>query len=176
MNDKVRENIIESILFITGDPVNIKVLIEAIELDNKEGKKFIKKYVEYYNNQDTGLKIIQIRDSYQLTTRPENFKYISKVYEKVERVKITPALIETLSIIAYKQPITKNDIQSIRGVKSDNIINRLIEYNLVEEKGRLDQIGRPIIFGTTDKFLRYFGFSTLEDLPDIKEVEKSNLC
>ncbi|HCC06621.1 MAG TPA: SMC-Scp complex subunit ScpB [Clostridiales bacterium] len=166
MNDI--HNIIEAILFVSGEAININNIAQTVGKDLNETKKIMVELVEKYNSGNRGLQIIQINDDFQLATRPVYFENIAKLYQKIERPKITPALIETLAIIAYKQPITRNEIESIRGVKSDNVINKLIEYNLVEEMGRLEKIGRPLLFGTTDNFLRYFGFKSLQELPKVE--------
>ncbi|HAN09943.1 MAG TPA: SMC-Scp complex subunit ScpB [Clostridiales bacterium] len=166
MNDV--HNIIEAILFVSGEAINVNNIAQAVGKDLNETKKIMIELVEKYNSDNRGLQIIQINDDFQLVTRPVYFENIAKIYQKIERPKITPALIETLAIIAYKQPITRNEIESIRGVKSDNVINKLIEYNLIEEMGRLEKIGRPLLFGTTDNFLRYFGFKSLQELPKVE--------
>ena len=157
-------NIIEAVLFVSGESVSIGNISQVINQNLVETKKIM----ENYNNEDRGLQIIQINDNFQLVTRPAYFENIAKMYHKIEKPKITPALIETLAIIAYKQPITKGEIESIRGVKSDNVINKLIEYNLIVEVGRLEKIGRPLLFGTTDNFLRYFGFKSIDELPKVE--------
>ena len=161
-------NIIEAVLFVSGESVNISSISQAINQDLVETKRIMLNLMENYNNEDRGLQIIQINDDFQLVTRPAYFENIAKMYHKIEKPKITPALIETLAIIAYKQPITKGEIESIRGVKSDNVINKLIEYNLIVEVGRLEKIGRPLLFGTTDNFLRYFGFKSIDELPKVE--------
>ncbi len=162
------ESIVEAILFVSGEQVNIKDIASAIEKSEKETFTIMEKLISTYNDSGRGIQIIQVNNDFQLVTKPAYFEHIAKIYQKVERPKITPALVETLAIIAYKQPITKNEIEAIRGVKSDSVLNKLIEYNLVQEVGRLEKIGRPLLFGTTDNFLRYFGYKSLDELPKVE--------
>lgn len=114
-----------------------------------------------------GIRIIELENAYQLCTKPEMYDYLIKVAKQPRRQVLTDVMMETLSIIAYKQPITKSEIESIRGVKSDFAVNKLVEYELVQEVGRLDTPGRPLLFGTTEEFLRRFGVDSSENLPEI---------
>lgn len=127
---------------------------------------FIKLYEE---DESRGIKVIRFEDKFQLVTKQNIFGYLTKANSELEKPRISPAMLETLAIIAYKQPITKLEIESIRGVSSDYIVNKLVEYELICEVGRAEKIGRPILFGTSDKFLMYFGLQTLEELPTVAE-------
>ena len=123
-----------------------------------------------YNIEKRGIKIIQLGSSYQMCTKPEYFDYIQRLAEPKRMQNLSNAAMEVLSIIAYRQPVTRAMIESIRGVSCDAIINRLIERNLIEETGRLDVPGRPMIFGTTEEFLRSFGVADLTELPDYDKI------
>lgn len=170
MNIEKIEAIIEAILFATGDVVSLKNISSIIGYNESDTKEIINNLIIKYQNK--GIKIIQINESYQMCTNPDYFSYIKNLYTIPKKKSLSQTLIETLAIIAYKQPITKSQIEYIRGVNSDHSVNNLIKYNLVEEKGRLDAPGKPILLGTTDDFLKYFGFSSLEDLPTISDEEK----
>lgn len=161
------EAIIESILFASGESVSVKNLSEAIGQDIKTTKALVNNLSDKYSENKRGIKIIQVGESYQMCTNPEYFSYIRKLYSVPQKKTLSSTLLETLAIIAYKQPITKMQIEQIRGVNSDHCVNKLIEYNLVAEKGRMDAPGKPILLGTTDEFLKYFGFKDIKYLPDI---------
>lgn len=156
---------IEAILFTLGDSVEISKISAALDIKNKEVKSIIKELQEKYDDADCGLKIIELNDSYQMCTKPETYEALIKVAKQPKKQVLTDVLMETLSIIAYKQPVTKGDIERIRGVKSDFAVNKLVEYQLVEEVGRLDTPGRPILFGTSEEFLRRFGVQSSDSLP-----------
>lgn len=125
-----------------------------------------------YAGDSRGITLIELDGAWQLCTKIETYEYIRKLVVQPRKRSLTDVMLETLSIIAYKQPVTKQEIEAIRGVKSDFAVNKLIEYGLVCEVGRLDTIGRPILFGTTEEFLRCFGVSSVNQLPDIDEVTK----
>ena len=161
------EKIIESILFVSGEPVSIDKIARCINLDLFTARNLILKLSEKYEKDKRGMVIIEIDNSFQMCTNPDYFIYIKSLYEMPKRKVLTQTLIETLAIIAYKQPITKSGIEEIRGVSADHSVNKLIEYNLVCEKGRLNVPGRPILLGTTEGFLKYFGLKSLIHLPDI---------
>lgn len=159
------ENIIESILFASGDVVSLKNLAYALGTDIKTAECALNNLADKYHYEKRGIKIIQVGEGYQMCTNDEYYDYIKKLYKSPVRRNLSVTLLETLAIIAYKQPITKSAIEEIRGVNADHAVNRLVEYELVEEKGRADTPGRPILFGTTDEFLRHFGFSNLSAMP-----------
>lgn len=161
------EAIIEAILFTMGEAVGVDKIAIAIEHDEKTTRKIIHNMMDRYESESSGIKIIEINDSFQMCTKKEMYEYLIKVATVPKKQVLTDVLLETLSIVAYKQPVTKLEIEKIRGVKCDHAVNKLIEYNLVCEAGRLDAPGRPILFGTTEEFLRHFGVSSLKDLPII---------
>ena len=161
------QSAIEAILFTMGDSVEISKLAFAIGHDEETTKKLVRNMMERYEKEDRGIRIIELEDSFQLCTKKEMYEYLIRVAKQPKRYALTDVLLETLSIVAYKQPVTKLEIEKIRGVKSDHAVNKLVEYGLIEETGRLDAPGRPLLFGTTEEFLRTFGLSSVEDLPVI---------
>ncbi len=163
------EAIVEALLFSMGEAVALEKLAEAAELDKGTMHKIIEQLEQKYEAADRGIRLISLDGAYQLCTKPEYYEYIRRATNKPKSYELTDVLIETLSIIAYKQPITKTHIEAIRGVKSDHAVNKLIEYGLAEEKGRLDGPGKPIVFGTTEAFLRYFGLSSPDELPVLED-------
>ena len=124
-----------------------------------------------YQEEDRGIKIIELEHAFQMCTKQEYYEYLVEIALQPKKAVLTDVMLETLSIIAYKQPVTKQEIEKIRGVKCDHAINKLVEYNLVQELGRLDAPGRPLLFGTTEEFLRNFGVQSTEDLPVINPVK-----
>lgn len=162
---------IEAILFTMGEAVELKRISLAIGINENETKKIIKNMMNKYEDENRGIKIVEIDDSFQMCTKEDTYDTLINLINIPKKHILTDILLETLSIIAYKQPITKMEIEAIRGVKSDHAINKLIEYNLVCEVGRKETIGRPIIFGTTKDFLRCFGISSIDELPVIDQLK-----
>lgn len=171
MNEKQLKGIIEAILFAKGEVIPLKSIASVINKKEKETKEILEMLIKEYEEQKKGIKIIKVENSYQMCTNPEYYSYIKNIYNIPQKKSISQTLLETLAIVAYKQPITRTEIENIRGVSCEHAINSLIKYELIEEKGRLDTIGKPIIFGTTDYFLKYFGFSSLENMPNIEKEE-----
>lgn len=159
--------VIEAVLFTMGESVETAKLAAAIEQDMSTTVKLMHNLMDRYEAEDRGIKIIELGDSFQLCTKPETYEYLIKVAAQPKKQVLTDVLLETLSIIAYKQPITKQEIEGIRGVSCDHAVNKLVEYGLVDEVGRLDAPGRPILFGTTESFLRSFGVRNVDELPVI---------
>ena len=168
------ESAIEAILFTMGDSVELGKIASAIEHDEETTRKIVHQMMDKYQAEDRGIQIVELEDSFQLCTKKQNYDYLIRIAKQPRRSVLTDVLLETLSIIAYKQPVTKLEVEKIRGVKSDHAVNKLVEYNLACEVGRLDAPGKPILFGTTEEFLRCFGVSSIEELPDIDEVQKQN--
>jgi len=168
---KELEAIIEAILFTMGESVEVERIAKAIEQDIKTTRNIIRNMMVQYEEEERGIQIIELDDSFQMCTRSEMYEYLIKVAKQPRKVVLSEVALETLSIIAYKQPITKSELEKIRGVKCDHAVNRLVEYNLVAELGRLDAPGRPMLFGTTEEFLRNFGVTSLEELPVINPVQ-----
>ena len=167
MNRKQIEGVIEAILFSMGDSVEVSRIAKVIEHDVDTTRKIIRNMMERYKEEDRGICIIELEGSFQMCTKKEMYEQLIKIAKQPRRYVLTDVVFETLSIIAYKQPITKIEIEKIRGVKSDHAVNKLVEYNLVTEVGRLDTPGRPILFGTTEEFLRRFGVQSVDELPGI---------
>ena len=158
---------IEAMLFVAGEPLNIKDIYTNLELDRKTAREILNEITEEFKAESRGIKLINIDDSYQFVTKPENSEFIQKMLKKNKRQSLSQASIESLAIIAYKQPITRIDIDEIRGVKSESAITRLVERGLIKDVGRLEVPGRPILYGTTDEFLRQFGLKTIKELPSL---------
>lgn len=156
---------IEAILFAMGEAIELNSIAKAINHDKETTRKIIYKMMDSYKDEDRGIQIIEIEDSFQMCTKPNMYESIINIVNVPRKHVLTEVVLETLSIIAYKQPVTKAEIEAIRGVNSDHSVNKLIEYNLVCELGRMDAPGRPILFGTTQEFLRCFGLESLEELP-----------
>lgn len=164
--------IIEAILFTMGESVELEKIAGAIDLDKKETKKLIEELqAEYKNSQNIGMNIIELDGAYQMCTKPEMYEYLIKIAKQPKKRVLSDVMLETLSIIAYKQPVTKAEIEKIRGVSSDHAVSRLVEYGLVQELGRLDAPGRPLLFGTTEEFLRSFGVQSVDELPILSPVQ-----
>ena len=171
---KKLEGVIEAILFTMGESVELSKIASAIEHDETTTRKIIHQMMDKYNAEDRVIRIIELEDSYQMCTKKEMYEYLIRVAKQPKRYVLTDVLLETLAIVAYKQPVTKLEIEKIRGVKSDHAVNKLVEYNLVCERGRLDAPGKPILFGTTEEFLRRFSVQTLEDLPSLNPEQLEN--
>ncbi|MFR7871636.1 MAG: SMC-Scp complex subunit ScpB [Fenollaria timonensis] len=165
MND-IKE-IIKELLFAWGDPLDIKTISDICEVDIDEIERAIEELRSEMDSSNDGLKIIRMNSSYQLISRDIYFDYVKKLLSEKPKNNLSNASIETLSIIAYKQPVTKMQIEKIRSVKSDGPVNTLLDRGLIEEVGRLDTPGKPILYGTSDIFLRSFGIEDLSELPDI---------
>ena len=169
MSIEKTEAAIEAILFTMGESVEAEKIAVAIEHDVDTSVKIIHNMMYKYENEDRGIKIIELEGSFQLCTKEEYYDNLIRVCSQPRRYTLTDAALETLSIIAYKQPVTKIEIEKIRGVNSDRSVNKLVELELVKEVGRLDAPGRPMLFGTTEEFLRTFGVGSIDELPVISE-------
>ena len=165
MELKMIEAQIEAILFTMGEAVEVERIAGALDHDVETIRKIVRNMMDQYGSEERGIYIIELDGAFQLCTKPSMYESIVKITHIPKKHVLTDVLLETLSIIAYKQPITKLQIEQIRGVKSDHAVNRLIEYNLVCEMGRMDAPGRPILLGTTEEFLRSFGLQSLDALP-----------
>lgn len=159
---------IESLLFVSGEPLSLKDLVHHLEMGDKIIKEVLKEMIEDYNKEERGIKLISINGGYQLVTKAANSDFVQKLLKKNKRQSLSQASLESLAIVAYKQPITRVDIDEIRGVKSDSAIQKLVEKELIREVGRLEVVGRPILYGTTEEFLRQFGLQGINDLPSLE--------
>lgn len=158
---------IESMLFVSGEPLPLRELSNNLELKEKNVEEILNEMANEYEDKSRGIRLISINGAYQLVTKSENTDFVQKLLKKNKKHSLSQASIESLAIIAYKQPITRIDIDEIRGVKSESAIARLIERGLIKDIGRLEVPGRPILYGTTDEFLRQFGLQTIKELPSL---------
>lgn len=165
-------SIIESLLFVSGEPLEIKKIASIIECSIKFTKELLLELMKKYDEEDRGIKIINADESYGLVTKSKNSDYVEKLLGTNSRQSLSQAALETLAIIVYKQPITRIDIDEIRGVKSDRAVTNLMEKQLIKECGRLDVPGRPILYGTTKEFLKFFGLESLNEVPNLEELIK----
>lgn len=159
--------IIESILFACGREVKITELMSALELSSKEVIEIIDAMKLDYKNENRGIEIIRVDDSFTLGTKKEYYEYIYPIFDKRSKPNLSNAALETLSIIAYNPKITRAEIESIRGVNSDGTMYKLLEYNLIESAGKSDAPGRPTMYSVTNEFLKMFGISNLDELPEL---------
>ena len=159
---------IEAILFTMGEAVEAERIAVALDHDVDTVRRVARNMMDRYRSADRGIQIIELNDSYQMSTKQSMYESIIKIAHVPKKHVLTEVLLETLSIVAYKQPITRQEIEAIRGVSCDHAVNKLIEYGLIAEVGRLDAPGRPILLGTTEDFLRSFGLASLEELPVVK--------
>ncbi|QUH26580.1 SMC-Scp complex subunit ScpB [Serpentinicella alkaliphila] len=171
MDKKQIKSIFEAILFAWSEPISSKDLSKIVDISANEAKAIINEMINEFNFYLRGIQIIEMNEYYQLTTRPEYYEYLQKLFEPKQNKGLTQAALETLSIIAYNQPITKVEIEEIRGVKCDKALSTLLEKDLIKEAGRLEKTGRPILYATTITFLKTFSLKSLDELPDIKELE-----
>jgi segregation and condensation protein B len=161
----------EAMMFTWGEPLNARSAAEVLNISEKEAIEYLEELREEYENENRGIRIRRINKSFQFVTADENAAYIERLCTPVKRRKLSQSALEVLAIIAYKQPVTRGEIEAIRGIKCERVLEGLMRKELIEEKGRSNGIGRPILCGRTDTFLKYFGFSTLKELPDIEDIE-----
>ncbi len=160
----------ESMMFVWGEPLDSGVAADVFNIDKKEAYRLFKELQEEYETRGGGIRIREIDKSFQLCTFEENDEYIQRLCTPVREKRLTQSAMEVLAIIAYKQPVTKGEIESIRGIKCDRVIEGLVKKELIEEVGRSSGIGRPILYGTTRIFLKNFGFENLSDLPQMEDI------
>lgn len=162
---------LEAILFTMGESVELSRLAATLEMDKSEVKEILDEMLSNYEQENRGISLIWLEDSVQLTTKSSMYEYLIKIAKSPRKMMLTDTVLETLSIIAYRQPVTRLEIETIRGVSCDHAINKLMEYDLITELGRLDAPGRPLLFGTTEQFLRCFGVKSLSDLPELSTIQ-----
>ncbi len=163
--------IIEAILFSAGRPVTKSELMLALEITAEDVEKLVTAMQEEYNEEKRGIELIKIEDSYQLCTKKELYEFIYPVLDKRTKPNLSNASLETLAIIAYNPKITRAEIEDIRGVSADACVYKLLEYGLIEEAGKIDLPGKPMSYKTTSEFLRMFGYSSLNDLPELPKYK-----
>ena len=165
------EAVIEAILFTMGEAVELERIAAATEQDEDTCRHVIRNMMDRYAGDDRGIQIIELDGAFQMCTKASMYEYLVRIAHVPKKHVLTDVLLETLSIIAYKQPITRLEIEKIRGVSCDHAVNRLLEFGLIMEVGRMDAPGRPLLFGTTEEFLRSFGVKSLEELPELSQVQ-----
>ena len=163
--------VIEGVLFTMGESVEVGRLAEVIEEDVKTTRAILEEMEKDYEREDRGIFITWLDSAVQLCTKAEMYEYLIRIAKAPRRMSLTDTVLETLSIVAYKQPVTRVEIEKVRGVSCDHAINKLLEYDLITELGRLDAPGRPLLFGTTEQFLRCFGVKSLDELPELNPVQ-----
>jgi segregation and condensation protein B len=156
---------VEAILFAAGEAVKLKDIADALEQDVATTRAVVETLIDKHEQEKSGICIIRVEDAYQMCTREDYYDCLKKLFQSPVKRTLSQPMLETLAIIAYKQPITRGGIEEIRGVSAERAVNRLMEFGLVEEKGRLNVPGRPILFGITEEFLKYFGYDSVEGMP-----------
>lgn len=159
------ENAVEAILFAAGEEVKLSDIALSLGQDEKTTRAVVENLIDRYDSEKRGIAVIRVEDAYQMCTREDYYDYVKTLYSSPIRRTLSQPMLETLAIIAYKQPITRGAIEEIRGVNADRAVSKLVEFGLVEEKGRLSVPGRPILFGITDEFLKYFGYESCASMP-----------
>ena len=162
--------VVEAVLFAAGDAVSLDKICEILEADEQTAKSVITHMMDEYDYKRRGLRIIQLGENYQMCTRAEYYDYIQKLAEVKRSAVLSPAALEALAVVAYKQPITRGGIERVRGVDCHSLVDKLLERGFIQEVGRLNAPGRPILFGTTEEFLRAFGIASLGELPDFDTI------
>lgn len=171
MERQKEKAVLESILFTMGESVEIERLASVLEQDKKYTRELLEEMKAEYDEKECGITLMELEDSFQMCTKAEMYEYLIKIAKTPRKYVLTDTLLETLSIVAYKQPVTRAEIEKIRGVSCDHAVNRLVEFGLIAEVGRMDAPGRPLLFGTTEEFLRSFGVKSLEELPELSAVQ-----
>jgi len=169
LETQTQKGAIEAIIFASGEPIPLEKIAAAMELGKTETKALVAAVMEEFNQMHSGIQIIQINDSYQMCTKAEFESYIRLALELKNNTPLSAAALEVLAIVAYHQPVTKAFLEQVRGVDSSGVLNGLFAKGLVEERGRLELPGRPLLYGTTQNFLRCMGLSSLEELPEVPD-------
>lgn len=171
MEKKKAQAVLEAVLFTMGESVEIDRLAAVIGEEAKVVREYLEEMKQEYEEKERGITLIELDGSVQMCTRSDMYEYLIAIAKAPRKNVLTDTLMETLSIIAYRQPITRLEIEKIRGVSCDHAVNRLVEFGLIHEVGRKDAPGRPLLFGTTEEFLRSFGVKSLEELPELNPVQ-----
>lgn len=173
MNKQQTIAALEAVLFASGDPISIDRLSQTFEIKPEEIEKYIAELEKKYDNNNSGFYIVRLENTYQLVTREEFAPYIKNAFDIKRRTPLSPAALEVLAVIAYNQPVTRAFIEQVRGVDCSGVVSTLIEKGLIEERGRLELPGRPLLYGTTKTFLRSFSLNDLSDLPPLPKDNPS---
>ena len=171
MANKTIKSAIESMMFVWGEPLAIKDIADIFNVDKKEIYDACKELQEEYEQEGRGIVIREVNKSFQFVTRKENLGYIERLCTPVRRRRLSQSALETLALVAYKQPVTKGEIEAVRGIRCDRVLEGLVAKNLVTVVGRAETVGRPNLYGTTNEFLKQFEFESLKDLPKIEDLE-----
>ena len=164
---------VEAMIFASGRPVSAKAISEILEVDTKEIEEAINVLKEKLIERNSGVQIIKVNDTYQFATLEKFYAYICKLLDNRPKPTLSQAALEVLSIVAYNQCTTRAEIERVRGVSSDSALNKLLEYNLVEEAGKMNAPGRPMMYKTTEDFLKMFGYTSLKDLPELPNIKEA---
>lgn len=170
-SNKTMKSALESMMFIWGEPLAVKDAAQVLDADKGTVRALFEELQADYENTERGIRIRQIEDSFGFVTHIENDIFIKKLCTPVRVKRLSQAALEVLAIVAYKQPVTRGEVDSIRGIKSERVIEGLMDKGLVEVKGRSEGVGRPLMYGTTSEFLKKFGYSSLDDLPEMEEFD-----
>ncbi|MBR3785373.1 MAG: SMC-Scp complex subunit ScpB [Firmicutes bacterium] len=168
---KTIKSALESMMFVWGQPLDVKTCADILNISKEDTLQYFLELQEEYEQEGRGIVIRQVNKAFQFVTRAENAEFIERLCTPVKVKRLSQSALEVLAIIAYKQPVTKGEIDAIRGVKCDRVIDGLMKKDLVMVKGRSEGIGRPLLYGTTDAFLKNFGFTSLKELPEIEDIE-----
>ena len=169
---KVMKSALETMMFMWGEPLEVKDAAQILEAEKTEVRDLFKELQTEYEQEGRGIRIRQVEDSFGYVTHVENEMFIEKLCTPVRVKRLSQAALEVLAIIAYRQPVTRSEIDSIRGIKSERVIDGLTDKGLIEVVGRSEGVGRPLIYATTKEFLKKFGFASLKDLPEVAEFEE----
>lgn len=175
MDEKELIPALQAVIFAGGESIGIERLCQIFNLDKVTVENALKTLSEKLDKPDSGIRLLKLENLYQLCTKPQYIEYIRAAYDLKRRNPLSQASLEVLAVVAYNQPVTKAYVEQVRGVDCSGVVSTLVEKGLLEEKGRLDLPGKPLLYGTTDNFLRCFSLSSLEDLPKIPDSENSQL-
>ena len=168
---KTIKSALESMMFTWGEPLEAKMAADVFNISKEDAYEYFKELQVEYEQEGRGIQIREVNKAFQFVTREENADYVRRLCTPVKSKKLSQSALEVLAIIAYKQPVTKGEMEAIRGIKCDRVVEGLMKKDLIQEVGRSQAIGRPLLYGTTDTFLKNFGFSSLKELPDIEDIE-----
>ena len=172
---KTIKSVLESMMFVWGEPLGIKEAADVFDIDKKEVYELFRELQAEYEQEGRGIIIREVNKAFQFVTREENAEFVERLCTPVKTRRLSQAALEVLAIVAYKQPVTKGEIEAVRGIKCDRVMEGLMAKDLVEAVGRSNAIGRPVLYGTTDTFLKNFGFTSIKDLPEIEDIDSAIL-
>lgn len=171
MENRKIKSVLETLMFTWGEPLDVKEAANVIDEDWRKIYELMLELEKEYEERNGGIKIRRVNKAFQFVTNEENFEYLEKFFTPVKNKRLSQSAMEVLAIVAYKQPVTRGEIESIRGIRCEKVLERLEDRNLIKNLGRSDAIGRPILYGTTPQFLQYMNMESLKDLPAIDDLE-----